>query len=67
LNEKWIEYRTTTETLKHEKYLYFTNSLPYANDDTFVLLVERVERLISKENSRWEDAIFDGGNKSAIP
>ncbi len=51
--ENWIEYRTTAETLKHEKFLYLTGSPPYDSDDPFHLLVERVEAIISKENTSW--------------
>ncbi len=51
--ENWIEYRTTAEQLKHEKYTYLTNAKPYDTEDKFRLLVERVESLISKENSTW--------------
>lgn len=51
--EHWIEYRTTAETLKHEKYLYLTQSAPYDGDDAFHLLVGRIESSISRENSGW--------------
>lgn len=51
--ENWIEYRTTAETLKHEKYLFLTGSAPYDSDDSFQSLVDRIESLISKENSTW--------------
>ena len=51
--ENWIMYRTTAETLKHEKYLYLTKSAPYDGDLAFQYLVERVEGLISRENSQW--------------
>ena len=52
--EKWIQYTTTKEQLKHEKYMYFTNTSPYEDEkNKFCLLVERVESLISKENSAW--------------
>ena len=47
--ENWIEYRTTSETLKHEKFLYITTSEPYNVEEKFHLLVQRVENLISKE------------------
>lgn len=52
-HENWIQYRTTAEQLKHEKFLYLTDTAPYDRDDKFSLLVERVESLISKENSMW--------------
>lgn len=51
--ENWLEFRTTCESLKHEKYLFLTKSEPYDQGDPFKLLVERVESLISKENSSW--------------
>ncbi len=52
-DEKWIKYRTTAESLKHEKFLYDTRVEPYDGEDPFPLLVKRVERLISQENSDW--------------
>lgn len=53
--EHWIEYRTTCESLKKEKFLFLTDSGPYGSDSMsmFQLLVQRVETLISKENSTW--------------
>lgn len=55
--EVWIQYRTTAESLKHNKYLYLTMSVPYDGDDAFHLLVENVENCISKENSTWSSFI----------
>ncbi len=55
--ENWIEYRTTSETLKHEKFLYLTACEPYNVDKPFCLLVQRVENLISKENTKWVEYI----------
>jgi len=51
--ENWMEYRTTCESLRHEKYLFLTGAAPYNVEDSFHLLVERVEGLISKENTNW--------------
>jgi hypothetical protein len=51
--ENWLEYRTTCETLRHEKYLFLTGAAPYNAEQPFLLLVERVESLISKENTNW--------------
>ena len=51
--ERWLEYRTTCETLRHEKYLAVTRTDPYDGAEPFKLLVQRVESLISKENSAW--------------
>ena len=55
-HELWLEYRTTAETLKHEKYFYITKAGPYRNlekEEAFILLVERVESMISRENTQW--------------
>lgn len=51
--ENWLAYRTTSESLKHQKYLYLTGTEPYQEDDAFNMLVHNVEMLISKENSTW--------------
>lgn len=51
--EHWIEYRTVCESLKKEKFLFETGVEPYSGDDAFRLLVQRVETLISKENTNW--------------
>jgi len=52
--EHWIEYRTTAESLKHEKYMYQTGTGPYTGNDSFAVLVERVEALVSQENTAWQ-------------
>lgn len=51
--ENWLEYRTTAESLKHQKYLYLTGTNPYHEEKAFTILVQEVEVLISKENSNW--------------
>lgn len=51
--EIWTGYRTTSESLKHEKYLFLTNAEPYNIDKPFGLFVNRVEGLISRENTQW--------------
>ncbi len=61
--ENWIQYRTTAEQLKHEKYLFATGVEPYNRDDAFQTLVLRVEGLISKENSSWAQATKQEPNK----
>jgi len=56
-HENWIQYRATSEALKHEKYLFLGRSSPYDGDNAFQVLVQRVELLISKENSNWTVAV----------
>ena len=51
--EHWLEYRTICESLRHEKYLFLTKTTPYNNNETFPILVQRIESLISKENTDW--------------
>jgi hypothetical protein len=55
--ENWVQYRTTCESLRHEKYRFLTKTGPYGDKDAFSLLVDRVESLISKENSEWSQAV----------
>lgn len=54
LQENWINYRTIAETLKKEKPYYDARISEYRNAaDPEGLFVERVEALISRENSLW--------------
>lgn len=50
----WIAYRSTCESLKHEKFLYLANAGPYATaTDAHALLAERIESLVSQEHAKW--------------
>jgi len=52
--ENWINYRTTCETLKKEEYLYEADVGDYSTaGNKEALFVERVESLISRENTLW--------------
>ena len=51
--ENWVQYRSTEEVLKKEKFLFLNNAGEYANMDDASkhrLLVERVESIISNQN-----------------
>jgi hypothetical protein len=52
----WVTYRSTTERLKHEKYLFLSAAGPYKNlseADRLVALAERVEDHVSTEHANW--------------
>lgn len=54
VHEKWLEYRSIVESLKHEKYMYLVKAGVYANsDNNFEFFVERIESIISQENINW--------------
>ncbi|MGR3914113.1 MAG: DUF4231 domain-containing protein [Gammaproteobacteria bacterium] len=55
--ENWHEYRKTAESLKHEKYMYMAKQGPYAKGDEYAALVERVEALVSQENTAWHQRL----------
>ena len=65
--ENWIDYRSTCESLKHEKYLFLTGASPYATENAFALLVERIENLLAKENNAWSQQTSSGVNQSLPP
>ncbi len=56
--ENWKDYRTTSESLQKEKFLFETRVEPYGGEDAFNLLVQRVETLISTENTNWGQYIM---------
>lgn len=51
-HENWIKYRTISEALKNEKYLYMTKSGAYKNKD-FSCLVLQVEQILATGNKEW--------------
>lgn len=55
--ENWIEYRAICETLREEKHMYLTGTGIYqpdgSNTTPLNLFVERIETVISRENSNW--------------
>jgi hypothetical protein len=60
--EHWTNYRNTAESLKHEKFLFLAKAEPYASaTNPGTMLAERVEALISQENSQWVAALQKSG------
>lgn len=52
----WIEYRSTSEYLKHEKFLFLSESGSYRDlpiEESLKLLAERIEENIFKEHTKW--------------
>jgi Protein of unknown function (DUF4231) len=62
----WISYRATCERLTSEKFLYLAKAGSYASADSDVLLAERIEALITQENTKWvssQETAEKGGAK----
>lgn len=55
-HENWIQYRTTCEMLKFQKYLYLTGSSPYNNEKETIdnLFIRNIENIVSSENNQWK-------------
>ena len=58
LQVHWMQYRATAELLRNEKFLFLTQTDPYNKDDAFHLFVQRVEALLSKENTEWAQSMM---------
>jgi hypothetical protein len=53
-HDNWTDYRATAEALKHEKFLYLAKAGPYRDiESPASRLAERVEALVSQEESNW--------------
>jgi len=64
--ELWIAYRSTCESLKHEKYTYLGKASPYTNvADPHALLAERIESLVSQEHAKWASVQQEPNKASA--
>lgn len=55
-HENWIQYRCTSEMLKHQKHLYTTKSSPYNDLDETIenVFIRNIESIISSENNQWK-------------
>lgn len=66
-HENWIEYRTTCELLRYQKYLYLTKSAPYNTEPETIdnIFVRNIENIISSENNKWKNINLheDNSNK----
>lgn len=52
--QNWTTYRSTCESLKHEKFVYLARAGPYASvSDPRALLADRVESTVSQEHAQW--------------
>jgi len=68
LQHNWMTYRSTCESLKHEKYLHLGKAGPYKDAATpETLLAERIEALISREHAQWVGAQKDSGEVKRRP
>ncbi len=66
--ENWINYRTTCETLRKEIHFYKAALGDYRDsEDREALFVERVESLISRENTMWLKAQQPKEGKKSSP
>jgi hypothetical protein len=51
----WVQYRSTAEALKHERYLYEAKAGPYTGRDRHQVLAEKIEGLVSQEHAKWAE------------
>lgn len=56
-SDNWSSYRTISESLKHQKYLFLTGTDPYSGADAFAKFVHQCEGLISEQNNKWAQAL----------
>ncbi len=60
--QNWTTYRSTCESLKHEKFVYLALAGPYANvSNPRALLADRVESTVSQEHAQWASVQQQGG------
>ncbi len=57
LQENWVQYRTMSEMLTQERFLYLAETGTYKDADRFKLFVERIENMLTKENAQWASNI----------
>jgi hypothetical protein len=64
--ENWTEYRTVSESLKFEKFLFLSKAGPYKEiENPFPVFVERFESLISASTKKWQSYILQKEEQKA--
>ena len=61
--DHWVDYRSTAEAIKHEKYRFLTAAAPYTGAGAFSLFVNRVESIILQENRAWREKTLEDGEE----
>ena len=62
--QNWMNYRSTCEALKHEKFLFVAGAGHYRNAaEPERMLAERIEGLVSQEHAKWTSAREEGGGR----
>ncbi|MEV8377149.1 DUF4231 domain-containing protein [Kribbella sp. NPDC056861] len=51
-----VLYRSTSEALKQQRYLYIAHAGPYQENNRDAVLAEKVQALVSQEHARWTKA-----------
>ena len=64
--DNWLQYRSTAEQLKREKFLFLTKNQPYDGQDAFHVLVDNVERILGVENSTWREQIKSAATTNLV-
>lgn len=56
-HESWIEYRSTCELLKYQKFLYTTKTAPYNSEIETIenVFIRNIEQIVSSENNQWKN------------
>ncbi|MBO0936081.1 DUF4231 domain-containing protein [Fibrella sp. HMF5335] len=62
-NEKWKQYRSTSEIINNEKFLFLSSSRQYSNQGSYQLFVDKIESIILKENLQWRQIIVNHEEK----
>jgi hypothetical protein len=64
--QNWSAYRSTAESLKHEKHLFLGGAGPYESaEQPRRLLADRIEGLISQEHAKWVSAREESAKRTA--
>ena len=65
-HDNWINYRSTAEALKHEKYLFVASAGHYRNTSSpYADLAEQTEALISQEHAKWTSSRVRSAERSS--
>jgi uncharacterized protein DUF4231 len=62
----WVLYRSTNESLKHEKFLFLAGAGPYSGPEPHRVLAERMEGLVLHEHTKWTEGRKQAAGESDV-
>jgi hypothetical protein len=64
-SETWVNYRSTAQALKSEKFLFLTRTGAYKGRNATALFIEKIELILGEESQKWQSYVISKEDDAA--